>query len=538
MKAIDQFQKILDDMNTTYFGLSEQNEVMLACLAARLPLYEEGPHGVAKTSRNQRLSKYFGEKAFYRQIRAQSTVYDVFYEYDLPALMKGERKIVPKALACKFVILDEFKKNPLFGSAIHDFIEDHVVDGIKAEWQYVAGLSNPQNEFYETNLALTDWATNDRWGCVNYINPPRTYDLFELGLRTERMFKPPDPDFKVPLDALEKAYEEVAAVEIPVEIHLRLQLLLSSLSECSYTPANSVDVKDVSKWMLLGSSIEGLCGACRHRLEICGVATCSPTRAQRAAIWLSKALAWVRGKDRVGQDEFEAALNHVLPHRIFYVPSFLRDHPTAQDAFKALYMKYQADMKHRTEQGAFQLLANIYGKIKKGAWDRDSYELIITKFADDLPLRKFTEGLKEKRYPRIRAALYEAAEKETDLTVLELMKQQLPSKGLDVIDEVELQKYIEEKVAGKTIRLQIGYSEDTRNKVVGKLTLALAPHVQDVKALNVALRNREAFVSRDFPGMIIQHDLQSGTEGTFTITVVEQDTAAVIRKKLGLPEGN
>lgn len=538
-------------MNTVYFGLDEQNEIMLAALAAKLPLYEEGPHGVAKTSRNKRLALYFGEKAFYRQITDKSTTYDVFYEYDLPKLMKGERKIVPKALAAKFVILDEFKKNPLFGSSIHEFIEDYVVDGIEARWKYVVGLSNPQNEFYETNIALIDFATNDRWAVVNYLPPPRTYDLFELGLRTESEFKPPPPGFTVPLAILEDAYREVVKVKIPLEIHLRLQLFLSALSECSYTSATSQtggEAKEISKWMLMGSSIEGLCGTCRHRNEICGKATCSAARAQRAVIWLSKALAWLRehhGESNkkpakwleVGMDEFETALNHVFPHRIFYVPSFMREHPTAQDAFKALYRMYLRDMEQRQNQGAFQLLANIYQKIKEGVWDKESYELIVTRFSDDLPLRKFAEGLKKKRYPQIRSTLYKAAEEENDLAALELMKQQVAAKGLDNDDEVQLTKFIEEKVEGKTIRIVVPY--DNWSKTIGKLTLALAPHVLDVRDLNGALRNREDFTNRDFPGMIIDHkaDQEKGS-GTFTIIVIEEDVAKAVRKKLGLKEEN
>ena len=528
------FNKIDQDLDKWFLGFKEENTVLLAALAARLPILLEGPHGTAKSTIAKRLAHYFGETAFYRQVKSQMTIYDIFYEYDIAELMKGKRVIIPKALGANFVILDEALAHPILLSAIHDFIEDHSVDGIPAKWKFCIFATNPKNEFYESStLALANFATSDRFAVINYLNPPKTYDLFELGLRTEKQFKPPDPDFKFPIEVLDEAYAEVEKVTIPLDVHLRLQLLLSALSECTYTPASSKDTaKDnVNKWMLMGSSVEALCGTCRHKNEICGKSTCSPTRAQRAVIWLSKALAWLRGNSKVSQDDFETALRHVMPHRIFYVPSFMRDHPTAQDAFQALYGMYLEDMKRRTDQGAFQLLANIYRKIGSGAWDKDSYDSLIMKFGGDLPLRKFAEGLKAKRYPEIRGALYQAAEAEQDPASLALMKSQISGKGLDNDDEVQLTKYVDEKVVGKTIQIQIVYTEADRSKTIGKLTLALAPHVSDVKALNNVLRVTGAFSNQDFPGLLIQH-----VDGAFTVTVIEVDVAKQIRSKLGLEE--
>ena len=528
MTAQTNFLKVEQDLGKWFLGLKEENEILLAALAARLPILMEGAHGTAKSTIAKRIAKYFGKTAFYRQIKASMTIYDVFYEYDLALLMKGERKIIPKALGAEFVILDEALAHPILLSAIHDFIEDRSVDGVPASWRFCMFATNPKNEFYESStLALSNFATLDRFAVINYLNPPRTYDLFELGLRTEKQFKPPDPDFSVPTKVLDEAWAEVEKVKIPLEIHLRLQLLLSALSECSYTPSagqTGKEAKEINKWMLMGSSVESLCGTCRYRNEICGKATASPTRAQRAVIWLSKALAWLHEKD-VGLEEFERALAHVMPHRIFYVPSFMREHPTAQNAFQSLYGMYQKDMLKRQNQGAFKLLTDIYKKLSAGAWDKASYDQLILNFADDLPLRKFVEGLKRKRYAEVKAALYEAVEKTSDMVQLGVMKGQITTKGLDFEDEVELGKLIDKKLAGDTTTFTVKVPNDTRGKVIGKITTVMSRYA-DARELHTFLFDRVT-PSRQFATFAI-----TKTEDGFTIVTLDKDTAESVRKKL------
>jgi len=72
-------------------------------------------------------------KSFMMLLKERHTPFDVFYTYDLPSLMQGEEKIVPKSIDAEAVYFDEIFANQLILSALKDFLEERVYDRFKVK---------------------------------------------------------------------------------------------------------------------------------------------------------------------------------------------------------------------------------------------------------------------------------------------------------------------------------------------------------------------------------------------------------------------
>jgi MoxR-like ATPase len=493
MTAREEMVRIEADLNTVAYGMGETLHVVTAATAAGLPTLLEGPHGTFKTSLVKRIAQYFGEEAFYRQIKPEMTKHDVFYTYDVGQMVKeGTQKVIPLAVGAKFVGLDEFLKHPTLGPAVHDFIEEHNIDGIPANWLMIFGMTNPANEYYATNIALQDFATKDRWAVGAYVEAVQPYMLFELGKRVEREFKPERPTFTVPLETLATAREEIKKIPMQSSLHMWLQLLLSELYVCEFTPngvAHSQSQK-INKWMMVGRSIESFCAMCRHKEEVCAKASAMPARAQRSVIWLAKSLAWLEGTDKVTQEQLLMAARYCLPHRIHFSSGHLADYPTMRTAFDAILKKYDENSENRQKIGVFKPIKDLLVAVSEGKWNAEVYASIEKPFHDDLPIVHFIRGLREARYLPLIASLRVKVATEKDSVKLMAMKEALADMGLETDDIADLRKQIDGRMAGEVITVPFGSGN------AGKIVAALAG-VADAKKLDAALTESVASANRD-----------------------------------------
>jgi len=86
-------------------------------------------------------------------LKERHTPFDVFYTYDLPSLMKGIEKIVPKSIGAEAVYFDEIFANQLILSTLRDFLEERIYDRFKAKWMFFTGSTKP------TQLVLSNSIT-------------------------------------------------------------------------------------------------------------------------------------------------------------------------------------------------------------------------------------------------------------------------------------------------------------------------------------------------------------------------------------------
>jgi len=80
--------------------------------------------------------------------------------------MRGEEKIVPKAIDAEAVFLDEPFTNQLITSALKDFLEERIYDKFECNWLFFTAASNPPNLYYQTVMQLTNLADLDRFDVV------------------------------------------------------------------------------------------------------------------------------------------------------------------------------------------------------------------------------------------------------------------------------------------------------------------------------------------------------------------------------------
>ena len=141
-------------------GLDEEIEVYIVFQIAGLPTLLIGGHStgkatLAKAFYNSLLHKLYNKKikTFMILLKERHTPFDVFYTYDLPSLMKGIEKIVPKSIGAEAVYFDEIFANQLILSTLRDFLEERIYDRFKAKWMFFTGSTKP------TQLVLSNSIT-------------------------------------------------------------------------------------------------------------------------------------------------------------------------------------------------------------------------------------------------------------------------------------------------------------------------------------------------------------------------------------------
>jgi MoxR-like ATPase len=294
---------------------------------------------------------------YVRQVNSFSEQEDVVgYGIDNPLLLKDvpphmvKRSYMANA---DFIVLDEVFKNPRLISVLHNILNDKEYDSIvgtgKVEPEAFVLLTNPLNDNYQTNVAMVDFASLDRYMFSAYVSSPTSQEILFM----QEQFRQVKPS-QLPIETIYMARELYHQVKIPSAIQVLVMGLLSAMSRCYYTVEGKrhVDGKDVF-------AVEHSCDLCQYggaagdkNWSICSKANVGKVRASIAIMNALKAHAFVAGRREANQDDLFFALRHSLPHRIKWSPDFKEDTIASTDKIIARYIELVnnfADALHQVE---------------------------------------------------------------------------------------------------------------------------------------------------------------------------------------------
>ena len=329
----ERIQELLKALKGFFRGLDEELEVYVSAQALGLPTLLLGPHGTGKTTLVKALydalvieegENYRPLRKFFLLVKERHTPFDVFYTYHLPSLMKGEEKIIPKAIDAEAVFLDEPFTNQLITSALKDFLEERVYDRFQCKWLFFTAASNPSNLYYETVMRLKNLADLDRFDVVIPIEARLGMSLYEIaGQMAKAKERHPKPriDFRINISNLPKVRSSILGLKVSKEAVSWLTLFAHSLSACAYEDENR-HKHVLDKFSVLESLPCSTCPFRQHRL--CSKYALQPNRFMRSTIMLAKAVAWLKGSGEVRLEHVRKAVKYTLPLRLVLVNEALK----------------------------------------------------------------------------------------------------------------------------------------------------------------------------------------------------------------------
>jgi MoxR-like ATPase len=312
---------IVAELSKVLRGHEEKVKVFVAAQTLGLPTLLLGSHGTGKT----RLVKSFAKmlykdrapvKAFMMLLKSTHKPLDVFYSYDLPSLMKGEEKIIPKAIDADLVFLDEVFANEIILSALKDFLEERIYDRYTARWLFFIGATNPSNDFYQNVLIQRNMADLDRFDVIIPMTPPAStvvpevLEIFDEARTRENDY---EPQLKVDVSEITKVREEITAVKMSQGAKAYLWLMSLAFSTCYYHDEVTGNKCRADRFNVLDRLP---CERCTFKkFSMCNYAL-SPMRFARSATFLAKALAWMEDLKSVGVAQVRVAVKYTLPLRL------------------------------------------------------------------------------------------------------------------------------------------------------------------------------------------------------------------------------
>ncbi|RLF21475.1 MAG: hypothetical protein DRN15_11120 [Thermoprotei archaeon] len=388
----ESLQELLKALKSYFKGLDKELEVYVSAQVLGLPTLLLGSHGTGKTT----LAKAFYDalvikegksyrplKKFFLLVKERHTPFDVFYTYHLPSLMKGEERIVPKAIEAEAVFLDEPFTNQLITSALKDFLEEKVYDRFQCKWLFFTAASNPPNLYYETVMQLKNLADLDRFDVVIPIETRLGMSLYEIARQmTEAKERHPKPEmnFRIDISDIPKVRSQILSIKVSKQALSWLALFAHSLSVCAYEDEDR-HKHILDKFSVLESLPCNTCPFKQHRL--CSKYALQPNRFIRSTIMLAKAIAWLRGNSEVKLEHIRLAVNYTLPLRLVIVNEALKHRiPT----IKALVQQCIRDFDEWCrERGKYltEALENIFKALSKLDLSR-AYEILEGYYNDPI----------------------------------------------------------------------------------------------------------------------------------------------------------
>ena len=501
--------EVIRELQEFFKGLREEVEVYVASQVAGLPTLLIGGHGTGKTTLVKAFystlvvkekDSYRPLKTFMLLLKERHTPMDVFYSYHLPSLMKGVEKIVPKAIGAEAVYLDEIFSNQLVLSALKDFLEERVYDSYHCKWLFFTASTNPPNQYYQNILQLSNMADLDRFDVVVPFESRLGADLFEItSLFAEASERRVAPQLSVKLDVsnIIEVRKEVMSIEVGSKAKSMLALFGHVYSACVFEDEDR-QRHFLDKFSVLG---EVPCMRCTFRGSLCSKFAIQPCRLIRSTIALAKALAWLRGENRVHYETVIKALHYTPPLRLVIVDEsaknkvatvreavnvaireftkWVDDHRRllkelrsavelakrgkVNDAIRALN---DLSYRYNNDPVALSLVHSIALKINRV---KEEIEAFIEKTADNKVLKYFIENktdFKDKAYRRLKKVLditeaYRWGEEAKRLLNKLLMKGLISEKEFDALSMIltGLQKREHEQYLREDIRIVVRWNE-------------------------------------------------------------------------------
>ena len=383
--------------------------------------------------------------------------------------MKGEEKIVPKAIDAEAVFLDEPFTNPLIVSALKDFLEERVYDRFQCKWLFFTAASNPPNLFYETVMQLKNLADLDRFDVVILIEARFGLDLHEIAEQmasAKERHPKPIVDFKIDISDLSKVRSNILSLKVSKEAISWLTLLAHSLSVCAYEDEDR-QKHILDKFSVLESLPCNTCPFRQHRL--CPKYALQPNRFIRSTTLLAKALAWLEGLNEVRLEHVRKAVKYTLPLRLVLINEALKHRiPTLKALVRQCIKDFDVWCRERGRY-FIEALEQVFKALKELDFMKASESL--EGYHNDPVLWSLSYGIRD-RIQRLREELLKLVSKlsEEELEVL-----------VDARDEeiAELAKRRLEELQG-IITVAYGRGSDNLKRLLKRLFMAGVLSEQDL----------------------------------------------------------
>lgn len=285
-----------------------------------------GLPGTAKTTIIEMMAKVFGGKMAKITAAPQKvTLEGSFYRLDIPALMRGEEKIVWKEITdADFLFISEINRAPQsFQDELIDLLQYRELES----YGQIKKMKDNALGFLDMNWyrGTIDKAIGDRPRTL--ISFPKADAMNRMQLSQQRFNKRSLTDLrklvtkKADLDDLYACQTEVEAIELDPTALLIATLITESFSACIYNRDFASE-----RWIppcfedqlnKLGEVDTNIKPKCSFLGEICScVKAPMAYRLDESLILLAKSFAWLEGSTKVSQDNITDALKYVVGNRL------------------------------------------------------------------------------------------------------------------------------------------------------------------------------------------------------------------------------
>lgn len=288
-----------------------------------------------------------------------------------------------RMLGADLAILDEAFKGPMLLAQIHRILNEGYYDTAIGRVEYrpltIILATNPLNEHFQSNVALTDAATFDRYAFSTMAAAPSVQEIKEIIQKLEKLKGNIRP---VPIEIIYKARQAAKTVKIDDGLETFLIGMISHLSRCYYSPTKQNRVMESFDPFMVTKD----CDLCAYKSFPCSKGNVTKVRPIIVTTEALKILALINKKQTATTAELEPALIMTLSHRVLWNSNdFLIKYGDQYRATAALVKEYVEQAKLLTRD--FKIIRNVWvtKDISEALKLRNQYidQLIIRSILDE-----------------------------------------------------------------------------------------------------------------------------------------------------------